>query len=651
MSRLCVCVCLVVLTTAVVASADLGAVTWSGGTLRLLDDHPTISLTSEKLLFEPQFDTTLVTASFEFENKGDACEAQMGFPALEYNRGPGSHYVRHFVVDADGEALDVAEQDGTIQLGERERECKWYLLTVPFEAGQTRRLRVRYDEFRMYSGGDIVRVPYVLATGATWNGAIRDLDIEVRLGERLNYHDIELLGDKQPLEVRWEADTLYCRLSEYDGEPEMLFLNAGVGPTSVTRDDGRRHDGGWCVRWRRGILLVALDYLCDVLLAEATWSDAHSAKLGKEGNEVQLRGWTLPTGTHRGATLFVQPGPALEAFGGAIEVTRDDAGDAQVAISACPDSAQSARDTALHYGQETEHRLRCLRALGERWPDELGPVCEEIAARSREQAPLLAWVFAYLTEVSPGSVDAKEIRTRLGAGGNWVDELTETALATRDDRIVRGGAMALAEAAPLQVRAALIHRISNCDNWQHGVHRGRNAGLVLRLLKTPEAASALTDAVRSHEWHQPSEDAMVALGFLGDESAIEFLHDTALEPEGKSRDIICRAAQSLSYIGTPAALEACADVWLNSDDGEVRWRALLGIRIAVGAKTYRSSYMPALHPEWARPMSLEEGCRVSLPLLERLLPRARELDRENDVASVIETAREKLAAFAAAGGG
>ena len=51
MSRLCVCACLVVLTTAVVASADLGAVTWSGGTLRLLDDHPTISLTSEKLHF------------------------------------------------------------------------------------------------------------------------------------------------------------------------------------------------------------------------------------------------------------------------------------------------------------------------------------------------------------------------------------------------------------------------------------------------------------------------------------------------------------------------------------------------------------------------------------------------------------------------
>ena len=124
-------VCVAVLLSAGLASGDLGAVTWAGGTLRLMDDHPTISLTSEKLVLEPQPTTTFITASMEFHNHGEACTAQMGFPVLEAARGPGYHYVESFTVEAGGEPLDTGRQDGQIELADGEHKCKWYLLSVP----------------------------------------------------------------------------------------------------------------------------------------------------------------------------------------------------------------------------------------------------------------------------------------------------------------------------------------------------------------------------------------------------------------------------------------------------------------------------------------------------------------------------------------
>jgi len=619
-----------------------------------MDDHPTISLTSEQLVLEPQPTTTFITASMEFHNHGEACTAQMGFPVLEAARGPGYHYVESFTVEADGEPLDTARQDGQIELADGEHKCKWYLLSVPFEAEQTRIMRVRYEELRLYSGVGEVRVPYVLATGGTWRGAIRDLEVEIRMDERLNYHSIELKGDEQPLVLAARDGTWSWEIAEYDGTPGLLWLTAGLGAKSVQRDGTRQYYGLSHLRWDEGVLLVEQELLCDLLMAHMTSSAPAQPLIEKEGEAVQLAAVAseVPQGGHAETKLFADPRPALAAFGGAIEVSIDEAGDAHVSITTCPDSAESARNTALYRQQETEYRLRCLRALNDRWPDEPLGVCEEIMGRDTEEAAVLTWAFAYLTDASPGSVDAKEIRTKLGAGGNWVEELAETALATRNDRVLRGGVMGLAEAKPTQARDALIARISECETWQHGVHRGRNAGLALRLLKAPDAASALIQAVRSHQWHQPSEDAMIALGFFGDESAIDFLHDTALDPADKSRDIICCAAQSLSYIGTPAALQACADVWLKTDDGEVRWRALLGVRIAVGAETYTSAFMPALAPEWGRSMSVEEGCRTCLLLLERLQTKAAEAGKEREIASLIDHARGTLAvAEALAGGG
>ncbi len=646
-----------VLLSAGLASGDLGAVTWAGGTLRLMDDHPTISLTSEKLVLEPQPTTTLITASMEFHNHGEACTAQMGFPVLEASRGPGYHYVESFVLEADGKPMEFAqpEQSHKMKLGEREMTCKWYLFSVPFEAGQTRQMQVRYEELRRYSGLESVSVPYVLATGATWNGSIRDLELEIWIDERLNYHSIELKGDGQPLALAARDGTWSWEIAEYDGTPGLLWLTAGLGPKSVQRDGKRQYYGFNHLRWDEGVLFVEQELLCDVLMAQMASSAPAEPRIEKEGKAVQLTAVAseVPQGEHGETKLFVDPRPALAAFGGAIEVNTDEAGDAHVSITTCPDSAEAARNTALYREQETKYRLRCLRALHDRWPDELVAVCEEITGRDTEKAAVLTWAVAYLADAQPESVDLGAMPAKLELrAANWVQELAETILASQSDRIVRGGAMLLRQADPEAARDALIYRISECEDWQDGVHRGRNAGLALRLLKTPDAASALIQAVRSHEWHQPSEDAMIALGFLGDESAIDFLHDTALDPADKSRDIICVAAQSLSYLGTPPALEACADVWLKTDDAEVRWRALLGVRIAVGAETYTSRFMPALAPEWGRPMSVEEGCRACLPLLERLKPKAAEAGKEREIASLINHARDTLAvAEAVAGGG
>ncbi len=658
MSRVTVCLCLIATAAAGVATAMGPMITWAGGTPCLMAGQPTISLTSEKLLLEPQATTTLVTVRMQFQNRGDACTAQMGFPMLEYEveYQPGYHVVKNFAIEVDGEPLEFteAEESHTIRLSDREPECEWYLFSVPFGAGETREVRVRYDERRTMYNRE-VRVPYILATGTTWHGAAHDLQLEVRPSDRENFHNMEVRGDEEPLEVSERGSSLVWQAAEYDGDPEVLWFTAALGPKSVKRDDG-----GWvpaghdCVRWRRGVLLVETDLLCGLLLAQKNECGRASARLTKEEQAASLDGWELPVGHDSGPKLFVDARPAFREFGGGIEVTRDDAGDAVVQITTLPDSEASARATAYFLYQNTDYRLKCLHALANRWPEGLTCLCEEIVGRQALESPaVLLWLLGYVAGEAPelANVERFVSRMRSAEDGNRVAELAKIAVSGGYETIARGGGMALAQLDPEAATLELLLAIPGYRIWYMGKHRARRAGLAMRLAGDLDAAEVVMALTRDYGECQAAEDAMIALGFLGDDAAIEFLVEMALGLREGSLDMKCAATEGLSLIGTPAALAACADVWQRIDNREVRYRALRGFEFAMGYPGQPGILYLKAPPEWARQMSVEEACRISLPLLEGLMPKAEEIGRERSVASLIESARQKLADLEAAGGG
>ncbi|MGD9494895.1 MAG: hypothetical protein AB7Y46_01170, partial [Armatimonadota bacterium] len=368
-----------------VALADPGAVTWSGGTLRLMDEHPTISLVSETIILEPNASATRVTADLQFRNEGDACIAQMGFPTLTFP-GPGYHLVRNFSVAADGEPIEAreAEQVQPLEFGEQQRSCLWHLFEVPFEAEQQRALRVSYDEAREHYMWGWIAVPYVLQTGATWRGDVRDINLEVRLGERLNYHRVALadrhvnldssgLPDEGLLPAQLDGATLRWSTSDYDGTPALVWLSAELGPAEVIVDDGQPdYWSNWQTAcWRDGRLLVEADALAGWLLASVTERADASVTLVKEERSVSLPVTRFEPGYVPQETEFVDPAPAVQAFGGSVTTSTNDAGDLVLRVTTCPDSAASARATALFPTQALDYRLECLRALAQRWPDEI----------------------------------------------------------------------------------------------------------------------------------------------------------------------------------------------------------------------------------------------------------------------------------------
>jgi len=645
-------------------SGDPGQVTWSGGTVRLVrDEHPSIALVRERIIFEPGCGTTEVTVTLEFRNDGGACTARMGFPTLRAAGDlRGYNYVRNFVVDVDGTPLETVKQKGTVKLRGRDWPCEWFLFEVPFDAGRTRHMTVRYDEWMLYGGGEYARwvqVPYVLATGGTWHGPIGEVQVEVRLGERLNYHELTLKGDDKPLQLDERGDSLHWRCTDYTGTPEELRLHGTRGPAQLKLHPEEKADFPFdLVRFRRGLLLVEVEFLAKLLCLEKVSPWNGGVNVERNARKVELQGCRLWTTRSLQAEpkLFVDARPALEAFDCTMTMTRDEKGDAHVSFTGAHAAVQQ---TALARRQKTEHRLKCLDTIQERWGEGDRALCEEICRRTREDPAVVQRCLDILSAHDPALTGTlcEEVRGRDGedptvllwavgfAADEEVDDavrgrilaglraadaagptaaLSETVLATEYDEVVRGGARVLRTLNVEVAREYLVTRISEVEppwRWWHAVRRGRNAGLALKLIEAPGASERLIESVRRHGGSQESENALYALGCLGDDTAIPFLVQTFLrEPEkGQSRGMNHAAAQALGFLGTPKALAACAELAARADGDHYRGVLLQAFDIVTGRRTYPGTlYTPAQPPTWARTMSVEEACRVAAPLLERL---------------------------------
>ncbi len=695
---------LAVLLAALLASATLladpAAVLTSGGTVRLMDEHPSVALVSEKIVMDVGIGNTEVTVVLNFKNEGAECVAQMGFPTLNLRRDRSFHFVHDFAVDVDGEAIEVtqaagklklrvpvAEADGKPKLIDTEGDCTWHLFKVPFKAGESRRMRVRYDERVPYANYDTeARVPYILSTGGTWRGPIGEVQIEVKLGDRLNYHKLTLKGDGKPLEFKEQDDTLTWSAKDYNGEPGLLEFEAGRGPAVLTTDGGGRLEGIQEVRWHHGRLYVQADFLADLLCVQ----NMQMAIFHKEGRRVELESRPFDAFASYSSLpqfkLYVDPKPALDAFDAAMDVTRDERGDACVAFKLyVRKGAQTARATAECLTQKPEFRLRCLGVLDERFPDACAPACEticcrpgehpdvvqkalqllserkeescrkicrEILTRTADHPAVMLWALGYLADEKPDDAAVEGVLARVpGADAQErTKALADIVLSSRYDPPVRGGAMVLGTLDPAAARQHLVTGISRCPNWMDGIHRGRNAGLALRLMRMDGAREMLVEAIKGYKGQQPVEDALIAIGLLGDDAAIPYLVETAVALDTKvSRNISCAAAEALARMGTPKSLAACAQVMERSRDGEVIRRALKGFDIAAAYQAYPGKAVyywsePRPAPEWARSTSVEESCRVAALLLERVA--AMEHLKDYSIDKRLTYLREKITASA-----
>jgi len=162
------------------ARADDAAVQGVGGAMEAMQEHPSVVMKSELVEARVTPKGADVRCVFVFRNDGPAAKVKMGFPEygwgdidIEHPRG-----FRSFRSWVDGEPVATAIEGFR---ADRDRGWKrWRTKLVPFSAGQTRRVEVRYEDGigEMSDGSNFFT--YALRTGASWKGKIGHAKVVVR---------------------------------------------------------------------------------------------------------------------------------------------------------------------------------------------------------------------------------------------------------------------------------------------------------------------------------------------------------------------------------------------------------------------------------------------------------------------------------------
>ena len=155
-----------------IAPADNAALT-SGGLPRMMSGHPTISMVSEVVKVVVHGKRVDTDCTFVFDNLGNACTVNMGFPdfgmwAYDYVHQKPKSIFKSFQSYVDGKRVATR-----LVLGADKRE-QWQTKLVSFEKDGSRVVREVYST---ELGGaaasiDVGAASYVLHTGASWKGGI-----------------------------------------------------------------------------------------------------------------------------------------------------------------------------------------------------------------------------------------------------------------------------------------------------------------------------------------------------------------------------------------------------------------------------------------------------------------------------------------------
>ncbi len=209
----------------ITALANDGAITGVGGTIQLLDEHPSISLIAEhvSVTVNHRSGAALVECLFVLTNRGEACTVRLGFPeTFEGDTGPRPFdFFRSTVNGEPTECARVAEDSDT----ERPRRF-WWIKQVMFEAGET---KIVGDTYRAPAGhaigdrdGNLRFFEYTLATGASWAGPIEAATITFRLED----------CDSTWKAARFSSEPNYSTDCEYTWQFQQ-FEPGGSGPPYI----------------------------------------------------------------------------------------------------------------------------------------------------------------------------------------------------------------------------------------------------------------------------------------------------------------------------------------------------------------------------------------------------------------------------------
>jgi hypothetical protein len=184
------------------SSADDSAVSNIGGTVHLMDEHPSIRLVAEHVHAWVSKSSIEVECVFFLTNEGPSTTVDMGFPDLSWTGGRSAPFpfFESFVNGKKVEITPTESKDG------RGGVLYWWTKKVSFDSGETKVIRDRYKARPGVNSTGAGWFDYILYTGASWAGRIGSasivvtlVDIEARSLVKVQPSDFEMTGN----EITW----------------------------------------------------------------------------------------------------------------------------------------------------------------------------------------------------------------------------------------------------------------------------------------------------------------------------------------------------------------------------------------------------------------------------------------------------------------
>jgi hypothetical protein len=230
-------------------SADDGGVNTVGGSVRLMDNVPGISMQSEVVhaFAFPDADSNYVECVFYLHNAGAERDVLVGFPEDPWADGAGSDggpfiFFRSYL---DGHELPASRQEEKLPHG---GSRFWWTKSVHFPAGTTVAIR---NEYAAQPGHEGVFSPlpecvltYILWTGASWDGPIGSADIVITVVDPDPHYDLRATPDgfsRSGNAFKWHFENFEPTSSDSFGEIGVAWTERlGPGDRFVQVEDA-----GW----------------------------------------------------------------------------------------------------------------------------------------------------------------------------------------------------------------------------------------------------------------------------------------------------------------------------------------------------------------------------------------------------------------------
>ena len=192
-------------------AANDSAIEGVGGRPKMMaGEHRSIAMTSENIqIWMKPGKNYVVQADFIFHNSGKATTVKMGFPEGGYGdvsaMGQKTSFAT-FATSVDGQNIKATRQIARNN-PEGDNFQAFWVKTVPFRAGQTRKVRVRYSA---PYGSNVMSEDFVSYdfTGGNWRGAVAKSVLTVHV-ERPGTFLMRMNSEKEPVFRRDGHDFIY----------------------------------------------------------------------------------------------------------------------------------------------------------------------------------------------------------------------------------------------------------------------------------------------------------------------------------------------------------------------------------------------------------------------------------------------------------